>query len=156
MTAQFTLRQLGLRSRCINEGLPLGECTLQTLINFASRQSLGAPAEKTREWTKSGPSQGYLLSNSGPGRYRCGGAPGSALSWPWGVGRCRGALGSEALEMGVERRCNRRLIRLSPVRGVSRRRSVSHSREGSRAERFWEALCSFVVFNSLGSRLGSA
>ena len=59
-TALIILGAAGLRSRCINEGLPLGECTQQTLIDFISRQSLGTPAGENRKWTKSGPSRGYL------------------------------------------------------------------------------------------------
>ena len=42
-----------------------------------------------------------MSNNSGPGRSRCGGAPGSALNWLWGIVEGCGALGSEALEVGV-------------------------------------------------------
>ena len=42
-----------------------------------------------------------MSSNSGPGRSRYGGAPGSALIWPWGIVEGCWALGSEALEVGV-------------------------------------------------------
>ena len=41
-----------------------------------------------------------MSSNSGPGHSHHGGAPENALSWSWGIVGSRGALGSEALEVG--------------------------------------------------------
>ena len=99
MAAQFILGRLGLRSRCIEGALPLVD-TIQLYFSTVTWGSGGGDPKMDQVQAFARLSF-QMFSNSGPGRSRYEGAPGSALNWPWGIVESCGASGSEALEVGV-------------------------------------------------------